>query len=500
MRLISYIKNHRFLSFIALFLVIFLAIFASRSSKEIVTNTDTQKRVTLVQASDFRNIKDYISATGVIQTKGQADLRSQISAPVKAVYAEIGDKINAGDIILELENSDIRAQLNQAQALLRSSEGQYRASAIGNEISKDSAIDKIRDSYVKGYDILVSGIDPLLYNYDGNGSQFANMVIDSKISSSILNTRLDLNEDLKNWKKTVDSLNQDSDSEEVQKAFALTQKNLKTIDRLLGDISQALNDLSRHASGSFSQFVTSWKTIISQSRTAMSATISTAIGAESAYRTANNNLDNVSIAQVNAGEASVNILEAQLAKTIISAPVGGKLASLPLSVGELASPGTLVASVVSDKGYEVKGYVSAQDLERIKVGNKVIINNGMIGQVYNVAPSVGGNKKAEIRISLDQATTTKKITIGSIVTFKVEVQKESSSEEVSYKLPIQDVKIMPGEAFVLSVDDNNKIIKNSVILGEVDGDYVQIISGLNDDMKIVTPVYELDEGEEVIVE
>lgn len=483
-----------------LFLVVFGAIFASRGSKEAVTNSDTQKRVTLVAASDFRNSKDYISATGVIQTKGQADLRSQISAPVKAVYVEIGDKVNEGDVILELENSDIRAQLNQAQALLRSSEGQYRASVIGDDISKDSAIDKIRDSYVKGYDILVSGIDPLLYNYDGSGSRFVNMVIDSRLSSKISSTRLDLDQDIKTWKKVVDSLGDDSDIQEIQNAFVLSQKNLKTIDGLLGDISQALNELSRHASGSFVQFVTNWKNTISQSRTAMSLTITNVIGAESSFRISNNNLDNVSIAQVNASEASVNILEAQLAKTIIVAPVGGRLASLPLSVGELASPGTLIASVVSDKGYEVKGYVSAQDLERIKVGNKVSVNNGMTGQVYSVAPSIGGNKKAEIRISLEQASTTKKFTIGSIVTFKVEVEKESSGEEVSYKLPIQDVKILPGEAFVLSVDENNKIIKNSIILGEVDGDYVQVISGLNDDLKIVTPVYELDEGEEVIVE
>jgi multidrug efflux pump subunit AcrA (membrane-fusion protein) len=69
-----------------------------------------------------------------------------------------------------------------------------------------------------------------------------------------------------------------------------------------------------------------------------------------------------------------------------------------------------------------------------------------------------------------------------------------------YKLPIQDVKIEPGEAYVLTVDSDNKVTKNPVILGEVDGDFVQVIQGLTSGMSIISPVYELDLGESVITE
>jgi hypothetical protein len=68
-----------------------------------------------------------------------------------------------------------------------------------------------------------------------------------------------------------------------------------------------------------------------------------------------------------------------------------------------------------------------------------------------------------------------------------------------YSLPIQDVKIIPGEAYVFTVDTNSKIVKNAVTLGATHGDFLEVISGLTD-MKIVSPVYELEEGQTVVVE
>jgi hypothetical protein len=68
-----------------------------------------------------------------------------------------------------------------------------------------------------------------------------------------------------------------------------------------------------------------------------------------------------------------------------------------------------------------------------------------------------------------------------------------------YKLPIQNVKIVPGDAYVFTVEDSI-IKKNQVTLGEVQGDFIEVVGGLSDDMDIVTPVYELDEGEEVVIE
>jgi hypothetical protein len=62
------------------------------------------------------------------------------------------------------------------------------------------------------------------------------------------------------------------------------------------------------------------------------------------------------------------------------------------------------------------------------------------------------------------------------------------------------VKIIPGEAYVFTLDNDSKIVKNPVIIGKINGDFIEIMSGIINNMNIVTPVYELEEGEKVIVE
>jgi hypothetical protein len=57
-----------------------------------------------------------------------------------------------------------------------------------------------------------------------------------------------------------------------------------------------------------------------------------------------------------------------------------------------------------------------------------------------------------------------------------------------------------GDAFVYTVDQNSKIKRLPVILGEIQGDFIKVISGLNDTINLVTPVYELDEGQTVVVQ
>jgi hypothetical protein len=47
------------------------------------------------------------------------------------------------------------------------------------------------------------------------------------------------------------------------------------------------------------------------------------------------------------------------------------------------------------------------------------------------------------------------------------------------------------------VDADSKVVRRPVILGNVQGDFVEVKSGLSDDMKIVSPVYELEEGQTV---
>jgi multidrug efflux pump subunit AcrA (membrane-fusion protein) len=118
----------------------------------------------------------------------------------------------------------------------------------------------------------------------------------------------------------------------------------------------------------------------------------------------------------------------------------------------------------------------------------------------NVAPSVNViNKKVEVKISVDDSNTNE-LVVGQNVTLSISTDEQLNNKNNNYSLPIQNVKIIPGDAFVYTLDSESKIVKNPVVLGKVQGDFVEIISGINPDMMIVTPVYEIEEGEEVVVQ
>ena len=493
-------------------MAVIIAIIAGRGSAEdtaVDTNQNT-KRVVLVPVEDYRIGNDFVSTTGLVASRGQADLKSQISAPIANVYGPIGREVEAGEIIVQLQNADVRAQLEQAQASLDLASGQFENSGISKSSARTSAIDKVRDSYVKGYDVVISQIDPLLLNNDGNGARLDSIIVDTKLSNRIAMTRGDLSNILQKWKTLSDGLGDNSTDKEIDEALKYSIQNLNLIDKLLGDISQVINDASRYANGSFVAFLSSWKGVVSLARASISGSITSTIAVQNSFNSSNTSYGSTAQAQVSLAQAGVRNLEAQLAKTIVRSPIKGKIASLPLDIGELASPGQLIATVIGDQGLEVKAYTSGDDINRLKVGARVLVNNVDVGQVSSVAPSISStNRKVEVKIAIDEATSTKALTIGETVSVKIKVPKENQSSlsntsspnsSLVYKLPIQDVKIEPGEAYVLTVDEENKVTKNSVILGNVDGDFVQVIEGLTEGMKIISPVYELDLGESVITE
>ncbi len=506
MSIFSYIKKHSFLSVFLIIVAIIIAIIAGRKSGSDVASDAplTSKKVSLVAVEDYRIGNDFVSTTGSVLSRGQVDLKSQFSAPVAQVYGPIGRDVEEGEVIVELQNEDVRAQLDQAEASLDLANSQYENSGITKNSARTSAIDKVRDSYVKAYDVVISQIDPLLFNNDSNGGRLTSIVVDSKLSNRITLTRIDLKTIFEKWKNLSDSLTDDSSDTEINEALAYSSKSLNIIDKLLGDISQVLNDSAIYSNSSFSTFLSSWKGVVSGSRNTISGAISSVIGSQTAFNSSNTSFNSSSQAQVALASAGLRNLEAQFAKTIIRSPIKGKIAGLPLDVGELASPGQIVATVIGEQGLEVKAYTSGSDIDRVKVGSRVLINGLSIGEVSSVAPSISNsNRKVEVKIAIDEASSTKSLTVGETVQVKIKADAGSQNVENNsnlYKLPIQDVKIERGEAYVLTVDSDNKVTKNPVILGEVDGDFVQVIQGLTSGMSIISPVYELDLGESVITD
>jgi multidrug efflux pump subunit AcrA (membrane-fusion protein) len=476
MSIFSYIKHHSVLATTIGSVAVVTAIITGRvaSTKKAADTSGTNvKHVSVVAVSAFRSDSSLIFADGVVEAHSQADLKSQIGAPVALVNVSIGDSVYAGQVLLELENSDIRAQLAASQ-------GQYSS-------ARQSAIDKINDAYLKGDDAVHAQIDQLILNNVGPKPRLYSYVTDPALGAKIQDTRTDLTKTFKDWKAGIDALSQSSADASVSAVIASSKSSLDKVSSLLDDISKVLADASKIAVASSLPDINSMQGIVTAARNSVSASKLS-----------------LSSADASIAGAGVQNLQAQLAKTIVKSPISGKIAALPLRIGEFAAPGQLLVTVVGGGGLEVQAYASGDDLPRLAKGAQATIAGKARGYVSSVAPSVSEtNKKVEVKVTVDDPLGSG-LVVGQDVPVLIEAPRGTASGQTgspgTYRLPIQNVKIIPGAAYVYTVSASSTIVRHPVILGAVEGDFVEVKSGIQPDMVIVSPVYELEEGQQVQVQ
>jgi len=496
MSIFTSIRSHAVLATTIGVVAVVVGVLAGRAAtqKPAADVKPTTAKVSVVNAATFRTDSVTVSANGTVEARSQADLKSQSSAPIAVIDVSIGDRVVQGQTILELSNADIRAQLASAQASLVLAEGQYGS-------SRQSAIDKIRDSYNKADTAVHANLDSLISsNTGGTPPLFAYYMTDPVLGSKIRQERTGLDGEFSDWKTALDVLAATSSDQAIYGDIVLSQKNLSDISTLLNDVSTALSNALRVALPNDKTIIAGLQATVNGARDSVTAATSNLSSAQTSLSGSQSGSGSAATAQVSVAQAGVNNLQAQLDKTIIRSPISGTIAALPLREGELASPGTLLATVVgSDQSLEVKAYVSGDDLARIKTGQTATIQGTIKGTVSNISPSVDPTtKKAEVDIDIINSSAPNLI-IGQNVTASI-VTASASAASGNYVLPIQDVKIIPGSAFVFTVDQDSKIKSSPVTLGQIQGDFVQVTSGLNDSMDIVSPVYELDDGETVTVQ
>lgn len=510
MNIFRYAKRHVVITSAAAVIVVATTVVAGRVASRGGTADQAPqgaRQVALIDASAFRKDASTIVANGTVESVAQVDLRSQTSAPVAYVNLAVGDSVGAGQVIMELKNADIRARLDQARAALALAQGQYQTGATSLGSARTTAADQVRNAYTAVDQAVRGQLDQFLFNTSGGQMPLSSRVSDLKLLDTLHALRDDLSNYLADWKVEVDGISASSTDQDLFAVLAEAKTVLAATSSLLDSVSIALNSISNNASAADATTISSWKATVASAKGAISGSSSAVTGADTALRASLSSQGTTAEAGISSAQAGVKSLEAELAKTVILSPLSGKIAALPLRVGELASPGTLLATVVGGQGLQIKAYASGEDLSRIARGAAVIIQGGVKGSVSAVAPSVNQtNKKAEVTIAVDDPAHSA-LVVGQSVSVSIKASATTgsmagagnASSSASYFLPIQDIKIVPGDAYVFTVDADSKAVQHSVTLGAVQGDFVEVKAGMTDDMRIVSPVYELEDGQLVDV-
>jgi multidrug resistance efflux pump len=335
------------------------------------------------------------------------------------------------------------------------------------------------------------------------------LIPDSILQSKIENDRKEIEKILVERFTRNLNLTLDTDlAAELTKVQAETQIVKNYLDLLGNAYVKALPDQN------FSQAtIDGQKSVIGGVRSTVAGTIATLSGSKTALQnslasleiegrtTGDKNPNTASVdAQVKTAEGGYLAALSRLEKTIVRSPISGTINSLSFDTGDFVGQTTQVAVVSNNGALEVVTFITSEDLNRVKAGAEVLINNKTKGVVTRLASAIDPvTKKIEVRIGITDESA--QLVNGQSV--RVEIARANSQVSpttlVQVKIPLSAVKITPREVYVFTVDSTSSLVSVPVELGTLLGEEVEIKTGLSPDMQIVKDARGLKPGDVVTI-
>jgi len=482
------IMNYRYIKAILLVLTVFvvaLVIRGGKNTETVVIKEDVKPLVTVTTPLEYTDAGT-LSLIGTVRAFTEAQITAEVGGRVTSVNITLGQKVQAGTILVTIENANERASLLQAEGSYEAAEA---AAATGNVGTKEAEI-RLADSllglaaasdaaYGASQNVLLGTLDTQFSNPNGS---YPGLRIATAVDNSFLRSeRIDFQTILPSW-QALDFSTDDISLQKSNTDFVI--KQIKRLINISDIFITAVN--SRNNSDSFTkdqkeQLNINFTTARSQLVTAQGNMESKFAALESAKQ----NLDRATInatggatsaasAQLKQALGSLRAAQANLAKTILRTPISGTVNSLTIQSGDFIASFQNVAIIANNSALEIVTFVGDIERDALSVGDKVLIENNYEGTVTQIAPAVDSvTRKTEVRI----ATENSNIKNGDTV--KITDSKENATTTLKdIRVPLTAVKFEIEDGSIFMVREG-KLESVPVKLGNISGNSVVVLEGLS---------------------
>lgn len=412
--------------------------------------TDNRLSVTTakVKSSDTLSAADY---SGIIHSAQSTAVISTVSAKVASVNVKLGQKVNAGDVLMRLDTSDAELALKQAQAGLDTANASYQKVASAGS----------KQAETQAHQALVSAQN------------------ESRDAST-------------NYKLVKEQFDKNISVAPAQAAYDHAKSEYDRISYLLslGEASQ--NDV-KTAQSTLTSASAQLESAKASAQTALNAANSRQINAQNALRTAQENYDltlnainpeNASAAKASVDSAAVAVEVAQkrITDSAVKAPISGSVGAVNVKAGDLAAPQAPAFQIVGDSGMEVTVNVTETMVRKLTAGTKATIIPAVSGEKFSgsvtevAAMATAQTGMFTVKVGIDNAADLKDGMQAS-----VSFQGDSSNGAVL--VPTKSVLTADGKSIVFAAR-GGKAVQVEVTAGETQGAYVSV-KGLNPDDEVI---------------
>ena len=487
-------------------IIILASLFFVNNNKNKTQEIITVKRSDIVQT---------VSVSGKTKSASSADLAFEKSGKVSYIFANIGDKVTAGQSLVRLDSGELNSSLLQVQANLSAEESKLLEMQKGTRAeeldlqntktnkalsdftqSKISLINNIRDTYTTADDSIRNKlypifVDPVKYNSYLKFSAY------SGLDSDIRKQKNDVEDILNLWSKSLRDLSESSD---LTVFYNTAKINLNVIKKILDDSALAISMISTDI-GITQTEIDSWKLNISTARTNvnlainnLTSSINNYDSSSYSYQISQNELTvkesgytidqlNIQLSLVESARAQVSGIQAQLSKNIIYSPIDGIVTKQEAKVGEVVAPNSVIISVMSVTNFEVEAYVPEINIGKVAVGNRVLMKldafsgEEFTGKLVYIEPAetlIDNIPNFKLKIVFDKEDL--RLKSGLTVDIEIEVNKKDNV----LSIPRYAINEVSGKYSVQKIEGNNTVNKNIEIGIQGDNGMTEIIYGLSE--------------------
>ncbi len=468
-KITNYIKNHKKMSIFGLIILAILAFVLFKHESKVVES------YTVVKG----NVEQSVELSGKVETSAKADLGFASSGRLNKIYVKNNQNVKVGQILAQLEIGDLLADLRIKQANLKTSgldledakdelekvksqENAKVANAYRNLLTEDLSLTPSSNSYTVEAP-MVSGI------YDGVEGSYKINIQDENVNSNDLTLRTF------NLERTSTLINEEGPTSLGTKGLYIS----------FSDDLQDYDD-------------TIWYLEIpNKSGSAYLANYNAYIEAQNdrdiKIKNAQVALDKL-LAEEGSGDsiaqAGIEKINAEIKKNTIYAPFSGLVTNIEKEVGENASVGERIISILGEEHLEVVLQVSELDVSKLVVGSEVKItldalpNEEFVGVLKNVnsrETTIEGVPvyEAFVELNPDSRIRTGMSASGHIVL---------NSKNDVLTIPNYYVEKVGEQNIVKILGDDARTTDRVVELGILGSDsQVEILSGLTEGEKITPP-------------
>jgi HlyD family secretion protein len=390
------------------------------------------------------SITETVSVTGNTTPMQSVSLGFQNTGTIAHVYYQLGDKVAAGDIIAQLNTASLSAALDQAQATVDAEQATLAGLQAGSQpqdiAASQAALqgaeqnlanlyasisDAATSGYTKANDAARTELSMLFSNAETSQPQLTFETGNSQAAVNALALRVSASSELNMWQQELAAVSPSSSADVLAATIKNDLAHLLVIQNLLNTVSATLDsnitlsatqlatDKANVSAGltEVNAAISSLNTI-SQNIASQQSTVQQA-QAQLALKQAGSTPQAIAAqqAQVEQAQAGVASAEANLQNSEIVAPISGTVIQQDAKIGQQATPGTPLVSIIGNNGFEVDAGVSETDVGKLAVGDTVSMtldafpNRTFTGLVFYIAPAqtdTGGVITYLTKISFDK--------------------------------------------------------------------------------------------------